>query len=219
MPECADDLLLPYPLSPRLAAQRGAHTTQSSSPRRILKAQFRRRSSTSVASHSSQYRGRGRSRSNSHATRSRTQWTVLRCCVSASCNVASAGRLLGSSSGSWSVAGRWDIPASSPRRSNSFGSAYRMHSIARFRVGRRVRRRRARLATSRCISRGGDLSNTPAYLVPRYDAGHWASSFLSCALGFTQAVAHVLHLTCLCSLSLAFVSQSRTMSSCRGTII
>ena len=147
--------------TPQLAAKRGAHATRSSLPRHIDKAQFRRRSSASGASRSSRCRGRGRSRSSSRATRSRTRWTVLRCYVSASCSAASTGRLLGSSSGSRSAARRWAIPTSNPRRSSSFGSAYRMRSIARFRLGRKVCQCRARRARHPCIARGGYPSNTP----------------------------------------------------------
>ena len=140
--------------------------TRSSSPRRTVEAQFRRRSSTSVVSLSSRCRGRGPSRSSLHATRSRTLWTVLRCCVSVSCNVASAGRSLGSSSGSWNAAGRWGIPAIKHSRSSSSASAYRMRSIVRFRLCRKACLCHAFQARSPHISRAGYLSNTPAFLAP-----------------------------------------------------
>jgi len=155
-PECTDDLLF----HTRLAAKGGTYMTRSSLPRRIAKAQFRRRSSTSAASRSSRCRGRGRSRSSSRATRSRTRWTVLRCYAPALCSVASTGRSLGSSSGSWSAARRWAIRASSPCRSSSFGSAYRMCSIGRFRLGREVCLCRTRRARPPCIARGGYPPNT-----------------------------------------------------------
>ena len=61
-----------------LAAQRGAYTTDL--PRLDVSPKRCRRSSTKMAS-----------RSSSHVTRSRTRWTVLRCCVSASYSVCHAG--------------------------------------------------------------------------------------------------------------------------------
>ena len=153
-----------------------------------------------MASCSSPYRGRGRLHSSSHGTRSRTRLTVLPCYVSVSYSVASAGSSLGSSGGLWSTALRWAIPASRPCRSSSFASAYRMRSIARFYLGLKVYRRRARRATSRCISRPGHPPNTPACHVPSSDAGRWAS--FPAPSVFAQAVAHVSYLTSLCSLCL-----------------
>ena len=113
----------------------------------------RKRSSTSAVSPSSPFPGHGPSRSNWPATRSRILPTALRCFASAPHNVASAGHSLESSSGLWSVAGRWDMPDTSPRRSSSSVSVYRMRSVARFPLIRMACQWRGRRARSRSISR------------------------------------------------------------------
>jgi len=193
--------------------------TRSSSRRRIAKAQFRRRSSTSAASPSSRCRSRGRSRSSSHATRSRTRWTVLRCYVSASCSVASTGRSLGQSSGSWSAARRWAIqlyrlPAPAEAAASPAHTGCAQSGVSAW---------VARYAYVAHDERGLPVSlaaGTHIMLLrytchdPTPDVGLF---LLPCAPVFSQAVAHVPYLTSLCPLYLPLPSHNQMQ--CCSTIL
>ena len=144
------------------------------SPRRHgRRTQSRRRSSTSAGSRSSPSRGRGRWRSSSCAMRSRTPPTARRCFASASCSAGSGGPLRASSSGSWSAAGRWAIPATRPRSGRSCASEYRMRSHAHFPKARRQRRRciarrYGRQARHRCISCGDTEIERKKKIIPKH---------------------------------------------------
>jgi hypothetical protein len=164
-------------MSPRIAVQRGAFTTRSSSPRRIAEAQFRRRSSTNVALRSSRYRGFWRSRSSSHVTRGRTRWTaaVLRL------GVVQRGIC-------WTLAGleQWIIGRCPSMSYTGFQPLQKRQLLQRIQdalnhafppgsQGMPMSR------TTSEISRLGYPPNTPACHVPSSDTGRWTSS---CTHGF-----------------------------------
>jgi len=112
------------------AANKDSNTILSTTPRPSTRMRCNRPSSMSAALPLLPFPGHGPSRSNWCTMQSKTQLIVPLFSVSVSRNAASTGHSLASSSGSWSVVGRWAIPGISPRRSSSSVHAYRMPSVA-----------------------------------------------------------------------------------------